>query len=533
MEALDDDLQIDGEIGKGCWSVVRLGYMKSLGLRVAVKVETIESGASLLIREAKIMQHLQDIQGVPTLYKSGTNGTYNFIAMQKLHCTLDVLRKQGLLKAEDVLTRANQLLDTMEEIHKRGIIHQDLQPKNLMTADDYSSTYYIDFGLATSIANQKRKGPRDIGILGTPSFSSNSALLGIEQDRKDDLESLGYNLVWLICGKLPWESYAKEGNLGSLKSAKGRTPVSSICQGCPDEFIHYFNYVKGLQFRDMPDYQFLRGLIECAKNKLNQVFKLPENFSPRPRLRNMSEDINIRKDREASKKMLSVLTRTHLTQFSTGKSNSKDNKPFVRKKAPKIIILGDSPATLKESEGLTPMAKSLHLQAIPKSPLLINRGEFTPVIHSKEFNKLSFEASSQLKHHSHGIRKLSTQLEKPNQELAHSATSTLGTTSYRRDNSQATTLSSPAQLEANEPDFLRSPTIMPKSRFPKFSAELRQTIAELKIHSSGSSSTSQSPRLDFKQSPHLGESPQLALTPHNISTEDPSSQSSSDKCCIS
>jgi serine/threonine protein kinase len=285
-----DDLDIQDEIGKGSWAVVRQGYIRSVGLVVAVKLEETSDEESLLLREAKILKHLQGIDGVPSLYKVGSNGTTNYIAMQRLHCTLDQLRRKGYLQDVQVLERALQLLSTIEQIHKRCIIHQDLKPKNLMTTKNNKATYLIDFGLSSSIATRGLRGPKDVGLIGTPSFSSLSTLLGIEQDRKDDLESLGYNLVWLLVGRLPWESYASHGSLSNLKTAKFHTPVSLVCQDCPDELAHYFNYIKGLQFNDVPDYQFLRSLIECALNRIN-ASQTPSLLNPERSSRNMSLDL--------------------------------------------------------------------------------------------------------------------------------------------------------------------------------------------------------------------------------------------------
>jgi serine/threonine protein kinase len=290
MEGFYDDLKIVGEIGKGSWSVVKQAYLKTTQEQVAVKIETVTAKGSLLLREAAILRHLQGIEGVPLLYQQGSHGDKNYMVMQRLKYTLDVLRSLGQMGVCDVLQRAQQLISTLSQIHKRGIIHQDLQPKNLMSSEDSSVTYFIDFGLAASIL-QTTKNPRTIGIIGTPCFSSMSALLGIEQDYKDDLKSLGYNLVWLIRGSLPWEKSAREGRLANLKAEKFKTPVSLICQGCPDELVSYFSYVKGLQYKQVPDYQFLRGLLERAVLKLQNLNQIPESFSVKPRARFMSEDL--------------------------------------------------------------------------------------------------------------------------------------------------------------------------------------------------------------------------------------------------
>mmetsp|Transcript_4150 Transcript_4150/g.8369 ORF Transcript_4150/g.8369 Transcript_4150/m.8369 type:complete len:509 (-) Transcript_4150:384-1910(-) len=495
MEVLDDDLEILTEIGKGCWSVVRQGYIKSTRLPVAVKVETIEGeSSSLLLREAKIMKHLQGIDGIPTLYKSGSTSSFNYIAMQKLHCTLDLLRKQGLLKSDDVLARADQLLTTMELMHKRGIIHQDLQPKNLMTSDDYSKTYYIDFGLATSISNQSVKGPRTVGILGTPSFSSLSALLGVEQDRKDDLESLGYNIVWLICGKLPWESYAKEGSLSNLKSAKFHTPVSLVCQGCPDELVHYFNYVKGLQFRDMPDYQFLKGLLECARNRLQQITQVPMSFSPKPRARHMSEDITLMfKGTENSRKVLAGFAGlNHNQSISRKPTLTGGSKMSKRKKRPpRINIYNDSQSTRTDIDmsALSPMAKSLGPQNIPKFSPSEEHGEDSPnfglqrkmtqVHESSEDNDRQVRRKSTLGRSKKREPSLAI-ARVPTMNRSKTMKQSLAEIKYKRDDSQATTTSSPAQAEIVKSDSFDRSHTMTGPKFPNLNPKTRATIAELK-----------------------------------------------------
>jgi serine/threonine protein kinase len=342
METIDHDIEILSEIGRGAWCVVHKGYLKSTGEEVAVKVESSSEEISLLLREAKIMEHLQGIEGVPRLHKFGTSGGTNFMVMQKLHCTLSQLRRQGLLKPDEILRRGEHLMSTIEKIHKRGIIHQDLQPANLMTADDFSTSYFIDFGLATSISNQHSHKPRVVGILGTPSYASLNSLLGLEQDFRDDLEALGYIFAWLIVGRLPWEEYSRSGNLSGLKAAKFNTAVSSICQGCPDELMHYFNYVRRLQFKDVPDYHYLRTLLQFTGKKVQIIKQIntrqrdrfnSEGSTPKttPKIR-----FDLRADQEAASQakedLLRVLKSEEADQSSSMAFNLRDrtkHSPYV------------------------------------------------------------------------------------------------------------------------------------------------------------------------------------------------------------
>lgn len=289
INSIDGELLISEEIGKGGWSVVRKGILNSTGKVVAIKLESI-SKTSLHFKETAIMSKLQGIEGIPLVYKTGTQGSFNYIAMQKLHVTLHQLATRGFLNVQNVMARAVQLLGTIEKMHKRGVIHQDLQPKNLMTSEDFFQTYIIDFGLSTFITKQSMRKPQIVGIIGTPTFASMSALLGFEQDFKDDLESLGYILVWLICGPLPWEPYANDRTLDNLKSLRARTPSSVICKGCPDELIYFLNYTKSLKFGDVPDYKLLRRVFESACQKLVQAAMVPLPSSPVKTPRSLNRD---------------------------------------------------------------------------------------------------------------------------------------------------------------------------------------------------------------------------------------------------
>jgi casein kinase 1 len=217
---------------------------------------------SLLMREAKVIKLLADVAGVPQIYGRGVTATHNYLALEHLDFTLEELHQRKDLGATDVLTRAEQVLTILECIHKKGFVHQDVRPKNVMTKGP--NTYLIDFCLATEIKPERSGHTRRGGLLGSPCFASLSALMGKYQFPKDDIEALGYSIVWLLKGSLPWASNESEDNLLELESKKLSCSVRHICQDCPDELVYYFNYIRGLSDKDTPNYEFLRGLLSFA-----------------------------------------------------------------------------------------------------------------------------------------------------------------------------------------------------------------------------------------------------------------------------
>jgi len=87
--------------------------------------------------------------------------------------------------------------------------------------------------------------------------------LGIEQSRRDDLESLGYVLLYFLRGSLPWQGLkapTKKQKYEKISEKKIGTPVEQVCKGFPSEFAQYLNYCRSIHFEDKPDYAYLRKL---------------------------------------------------------------------------------------------------------------------------------------------------------------------------------------------------------------------------------------------------------------------------------
>jgi len=86
-----------------------------------------------------------------------------------------------------------------------------------------------------------------------------------EQSWCDDLESLGYVLLYFIRGSLPWQgrkAATEEEKDDLIKHMKTNTSPSSLCEGLPEEFATYIGYVRSLGFEDRPDYAYLRRLFD-------------------------------------------------------------------------------------------------------------------------------------------------------------------------------------------------------------------------------------------------------------------------------
>lgn len=84
-----------------------------------------------------------------------------------------------------------------------------------------------------------------------------------EQSRRDDLESLGHVFLYFLRGGLPWQGLKAATNkqkYEKIGEKKQSTAVRELCEGFPEEFATYMNYVRKLVFDEEPNYDFLREL---------------------------------------------------------------------------------------------------------------------------------------------------------------------------------------------------------------------------------------------------------------------------------
>ena len=174
-----------------------------------------------------------------------------------------------------------QMLDRLEFIHSKNIIHRDIKPDNFVLGLDNKShiIYILDFGLSkkfrSSRTHQHIKFSVNKKLTGTARYASINALKGCEQSRRDDLEAIGYVLLYFLRGSLPWQGLhvnKGEDRYKKILQKKKGTSAEDLCKGFPNEFVEYVNYTRNLEFEADPDYKFLRGLLTTVLEKQNSQF---------------------------------------------------------------------------------------------------------------------------------------------------------------------------------------------------------------------------------------------------------------------
>ncbi|KAL0204987.1 hypothetical protein P9112_000294 [Eukaryota sp. TZLM1-RC] len=266
-----DKYRVAKRIGTGSFGEVFLGTNITTGEEVAIKFETLKTSHPQLIYESKLYRLLAGGIGIPHVRWFGVEGDYNVMVMDLLGPSLEDLftlcgRRFSL---KTVLMLADQMISRIEYVHQRNFLHRDIKPDNYLmgTGNKQNIVHLVDFGLAKKYRDHKTHAHipyrEHKNLTGTARYASINTHLGIEQSRRDDLETLGYVLIYFIRGSLPWQSLkatTKREKYEKISERKMSTPVETLCRGFPTEFCTYLNYTRALRFDDKPDYAYLRKL---------------------------------------------------------------------------------------------------------------------------------------------------------------------------------------------------------------------------------------------------------------------------------
>ena len=264
------------KIANGAFSEIFYGVNVHTNEKVAIKIESRYVVNKLLESECFLLFSLKGV-GIPKVLSFGHNKEYDMLIMPLLGKSLKELyiSKNCNFEFKDVCLIAIQIIERIKWVHSQKIIHRDIKPDNfLIGLNDPNIIYLIDFGLSkkykSSTTGKHIKFTELKKFTGTVLYSSVNALRCKEQSRRDDLEAIGYMLLYLMKGYLPWQKIKvnnkKESYLKISEIKKHITP-EKLCENLPGEMIDYIKYVRKLQFEESPDYNYLGNLFQIMLKK--------------------------------------------------------------------------------------------------------------------------------------------------------------------------------------------------------------------------------------------------------------------------
>ena len=273
------------KIGKGSYGIIYLCKDIASNEFFAAKLQNKNIYTNSLQNEYQIMKDI-NIDKIPNAKFYGENNLYNILIMQLLGKSLEdifekILHKQKM-PIHSVCNIAIQIIDILEQIHNKNYIHRDIKPSNFLFGNNSFNNniiYLIDFGLAKKYRESNNAEHYEIKeenkLIGTARFASINAMEGLSQSRRDDLESLGYMLIYFLKGKLPWQNFLiknKEERYNKIKQTKKEIAINELCSNCPKEIGQYITYVKNLKFDEEPNYNYLKNLFYEILNKTGNKF---------------------------------------------------------------------------------------------------------------------------------------------------------------------------------------------------------------------------------------------------------------------
>jgi len=237
---------------------------KGLECAIKIPIEQKKYSAKSIVQEAAIYEKINsDAVISATLVE-------NVLVMDLLKGSIQHFfqKVNKKFRMKTVILIATKAIKCIQSFHESGYIHRDIKPDNFGVTKE-NGFKLVDLGLAVPV------GTKSKSFCGTARYSSISAHLKEPQTYKDDLESLGYVLVYLYKGSLPWSRCKKEDDYKEVLKLK--QTASNLTYGMPKEFRVYLDYVKSLDPEDTPHYNSCRRMFEKLfkkKGYTNENFDL-------------------------------------------------------------------------------------------------------------------------------------------------------------------------------------------------------------------------------------------------------------------
>ena len=257
--------QIEQKLGNGAFGSIYQGSNIRTREKVAIKMEANTSEQKSLKNETRVYQYLNGCPGIPNIRWFGTDSNANYMVVDLLGPSLtDVIKNEGKLSLQSITKIAIQIIDILQGIHDKGMVHRDLKPDNFLLhpTKGIDQIYLIDFGVCKtylqSDTNEHIEMRKTNAMIGTPNFASLNAHQLLELSRRDDLESLVYTLLFLYLGNLPW-TYPQ--NMSREEMMKQKMELIED-QEIPSILVEMLNCVRKLEFNQRPFYEKYKNMFQ-------------------------------------------------------------------------------------------------------------------------------------------------------------------------------------------------------------------------------------------------------------------------------
>jgi len=261
MSLINHKYRLMEPIGSGCFGTIYKGLNVRTQELVAIKTESVHSSVKLLKNESIVYQHLKDCANIPNVKWFGKDEHHYYMVLPLLGRSLrEVLTFKRSFSLALVLKIGIKIIDILQVLHSKGLVHRDIKPDNFLFAKDQpNQLYLIDFGFCTSFMEGDCHKPMRTthGMIGSRNYASIMAHKRTELSRRDDLESLAYLLLCLLNGYLTWNVLEDEA---SILNEKMRLVAveHSLDYSCPRVIMDLLTRARSMTFEEKPNYCFIK-----------------------------------------------------------------------------------------------------------------------------------------------------------------------------------------------------------------------------------------------------------------------------------
>jgi eukaryotic-like serine/threonine-protein kinase len=207
-DMLRDRYVVEREFGHGGMATVYLARDLRHERPVAIKLMRPELAATLgperFLREIRVTAGFDHPYILPVL-DSGDAGGLLWYAMPYVsgESLRDRFRREGQLPLEEALRLTREVADALDCAHRRGIVHRDVKPENILLSGGHARV--ADFGVARALEMARDDGLTEPGLtLGTPAYMSPEQASGGTVDGRSDVYALGCVLYEMLAGEPPF-----------------------------------------------------------------------------------------------------------------------------------------------------------------------------------------------------------------------------------------------------------------------------------------------------------------------------------------
>ena len=233
QDALGAQYRVERELGAGGFAVVYLVKDLNLKRNLAVKVLSPDLITSKTVlerfrREAETVAQLSHPHIVP-LHFIGQKDDLVYLAMECVegYSLADRLEKEGRLPVDEAARFLREVASALDYAHKRGVIHRDIKPHNILIQAETGRALVTDFGIARTAEGGSLTAS---GMLvGTPAYLSPEQVTGAPSDHRADIYALGVMAYEMLTGAPPFGGATPTAVL--LKRLQG--PPPSLTKALP------------------------------------------------------------------------------------------------------------------------------------------------------------------------------------------------------------------------------------------------------------------------------------------------------------